>query len=707
MKPTKQNILEFFKGHKRGSVALKNLARLMNIRPREKKELQMQLKLLVKEGSLLNIGRDRYLLRKEFRTIEGVIQTHPDGYAFLISEEPDIPDLYISRQHRRSSVHGDRVKAVIVSGKKGGKDRGRIIEIIERRQPYFIGKYTIQNGERFIIPLDDRLGSSAWIESAGGFRPDNGSLVQAKIIKYPTLNKPIQCRITKILGLPDTPKIGLDILKRGYGLPEKYPVSCIEEATKLSQKPMELYKLQRLDLRDKFIFTIDGEDARDFDDAISLENNKDGYRLGVHIADVSHFVEQDSIIDREAYSRGTSVYFPESAIHMLPEPISTDVCSLKPDEDRLSISVFINYNRDGERTNTEFHPSIIRSRYRLTYTEVSETFLNETVKHENQELQKTLKRMYKLAEKLRARRFKNGSIDFDLPEPWIEFDQAGEIVSIQRLDRNKAYFLIEEFMLEANQAVAKFLRNKKTPLLYRIHESPDPAKIKAFSLFAMRFGYSFPGKSNITSKDLNIFLRTLEDKPEEDFLSRSLLRSMKQAKYSIKNTGHFGLAMPCYTHFTSPIRRYPDLVIHRLLKMVYGWDINLRESKRKKILSLLPEIAQHCSTMERKADEIERKILLYYKITALQKKTGTIFEGVITGLNPSGIFIELKDFFVDGFLQISEIENERFIFIQKKQMFKSVRSKITLQPGDIVTVLVKSVDTLTLKIQLGFIKKTK
>ncbi|NVN97834.1 MAG: ribonuclease R [Geobacteraceae bacterium] len=631
--------------------------------------------------------------RQGLKPVSGTLSVHRDGYGFVT---PDVSgnDVFVPARYLRENLHGDRVEVEIQSGSRGGKKEGRIVKTLERAIKSVTGIFSMRRSGGFLKPTDERLPGFA---VAGPFgKANDGEVVVAEIITYPKDRQPGVAKIVEILGAPDNPEVEVLSVVRKFDLPDTFSPLILKAAKAVPQLPSEADITGRHDLRGITTVTIDGETARDFDDAVSVSREGEKYRLRVSIADVSHYVLPGSPIDKEAYLRGTSVYFPDRCIPMLPEELSNGICSLNPHVDRLTLTAEMLFNKDGEMIASSFYPSVIKSAARLTYTLVSRIVeLDEAdAKKEYDLLLPDLAVMQELSTVLIKMRKERGSIDFDLPEAEIILDEFGSTEAIVRAERNQAHKLIESFMLAANEAVAGFLTENDIPLLYRIHELPDQDRLAALAEFLLPLGYDLPqGESSAKPADIQRLLAKAEGSPEERLVNRLLLRSMKQARYAEQNFGHFGLAAPVYTHFTSPIRRYPDLVVHRILKW---YLMNKSADNRGKFKggpfpgfpALLTDMGEHTSRRERVAIEAERDIIELKKVQFMVSKVGEEFEGFISGVSAFGFFVELDELFVEGLVHISTLPQDRYNFNETAHILAAEGSSATYKIGDPVRIIV-------------------
>lgn len=623
--------------------------------------------------------------------VTGRLSCHRDGYGFV---KPDSggEDIFIPARRLLSSMHGDRVR--VSFNRRRGSDRreGRIVETLERGYTTVVGRYEAAGAGGFIIPDDGRITGAISVAPADRGKARHGDMVVALITAYPDAGRSAAAKVTEVLGRPDDPEVEVLAIARKYGLPHLFPDEVLEEARAVSGAVTDKDLEGRVDLRGETTFTIDGESARDFDDAVSVSREGASIRLRVSIADVSHYVPKGSTLDREAYSRGTSVYFPDRCIPMLPEILSNGVCSLNPREERLTLTVEMLLDQEGEPLETKFYPSVIRSSERLTYTEVRDILsgANPEPAGRIQGLPDQLRVMEELAGRLTAKRRRRGSIDFDLPEPEIVLDLQGRPESIGRAERNQAHRIIEEFMLAANEAVAAFLAEHRIPCIYRVHEPPDPVKLNEFKEFVRPFGIAFrAGSGPVSPGELRRLLEMVEGRPEEKLVNQILLRCMKQARYAADNIGHFGLASPCYLHFTSPIRRYPDLVVHRVLKERLSGGMKKEDARLA--AAHMPETAEQSSRRERIAMEAEREIVDLKRLQYMEGRVGEVFAGFITGVASCGFFTELEEFPVEGLVHISALPHDYYILLEKQHALMGERTGRRFRVGDRVTVRVENV----------------
>jgi len=680
---------------------LREILRRLGLQKEQRQKAREFLVGLADEGKVVRIRGNRYGLPSKMNLIVGRVKTHPDGYGFVIPEGEGEEDIFISPRNLKEAMNGDRVVARIESIREKGKE-GSVIRILERKTRKVVGKFMRAKNYSYVIPEDERILQEVFIPEGETKRARPNQIVVAEITQYPTGRARPEGRITHILGYPDDPEIEPQIIIHKYDLPHRFTSTALKEAQNLPPTPSSHEYMDRVDLRGIPTFTIDGENARDFDDAVSIEREKDGgVKLYVSISDVSHYVREETALDNEAYSRGTSVYFPDRAIPMFPAELSNEICCLHPRVDRLTLTAELKYNGNGERKGVQFYPSVIRSDERLTYTLVRKILVDEEsgLRRKYEHLLPSLELMADLCQELRRKRTERGAIDFDLPEPEVILNIQGETEDVIRAERNLAHQIIEEFMIAANEAVAHFMEEKGSPFIYRIHEPPKKEAMDEFRRFISHLGYKMKKESDHSPKEFQRVLSDIRGRPEERVVNEILLRSMKWARYSAKNLGHFGLASDGYTHFTSPIRRYPDLIVHRFLKKVFS------KAEVKTSEEVLANKADHLSNRERVAMEAEREILNRYRVRFMKDKTGEEFEGIISGVTAFGFFVELKDIFVEGLVRVTSLHDDYYQYHEKKYCLVGERTHKTFRIGDEVRVRVDRVDVERRHIDFGLVEK--
>jgi ribonuclease R len=692
MKKRKQEILGFFRNKATHPLTFSELNHVFGITRKERADFKKAVEELVVAGELIKTRGQSYALPIRLDLVIGRLSSHRDGYGFVTPEEGG-EDIFIPARYLRGNMHGDRVAVRIESVRGQGKTEGRIVRTLERGCSTVVGRFEASKNFGYVVPDEHRINYDIYIPPSAYGKAMSGQVVVAEITAYPAVQRNPEGRIVEVLGWPDDPEVEAKTILTKYELPHVFSTAALAEARAFSQTITAADLAGRVDLRGNPTVTIDGETARDFDDAVAVKRESDGIvRLWVSIADVSHYVKPGSYLDQEAYARGTSVYFPDRCIPMLPEELSTGICSLNPQVERLTMTAEMLFDSCGEMMEAFFYPSVIRSDARLTYTIVKEILGSDEqeIIQEHAAYVADLGIMKELALRLMERRRKRGSIDFDLPEPEIVLDMQGQTEAILKAERNIAHRLIEEFMLAANEAVALHITQHAVPSLYRVHEHPDAVKLLDFREFISNFGYEFKvSEGRVEPRDLQRLLEQVEGKPEEKMLNKVLLRCMKQARYSVENLGHFGLAAPCYTHFTSPIRRYPDLVVHRILKGVVKKTIKQRHIDQ--FAATLPETADHTSKRERVAMEAEREIVELKKLQFMQDKVGEEFDGFITGVSSFGFFVELVDFFVEGLVHLSTLLQDFYHYIEKQHSLVGENTRETFRIGDSVRVKLANV----------------
>jgi ribonuclease R len=689
------DILEFLQSQARHPLTAREIFdHFAFSRPQRQAAMQL-LKSLVEEGTLVHIKGDRYSLPRQINLVTGTVSAHRDGYGFVVPASGEGSDVFVPARFMREVMHGDRVVVRVEHGLRSARPEGRIIRVLERAHQTVVGRFEIGRRFGYVVPADPRLGTDLFIPKTAARQVRPGQMVVARIDTYPGRNRSAEGTIIEVLGDPADPDVEILTIAYKYGLPVEFPAEVLAAVARVPDQVEEADRRGREDLRPLATVTIDGETAKDFDDAVSVRREEEGrIRLWVSIADVGHYVEEGSPVDLEAYERGTSVYFPGKCIPMLPEKLSNGICSLNPEVERLAMTAEMLFDQQGHRLESRFYPSVIRSRARLTYTEVAAMVADEdqaTIAR-YPEVYPHLRVMAELALRLTAMRRQRGSLDFDLPEAEIILDLQGRPENIVRAERNMAHRLIEEFMLAANEAVATFLAGRGAPFLYRIHEPPSAEKLVAFQEFIGHFNYGISlDKGGVDPRKLQELLAQLGGKPEERMINQVLLRCMKQAHYAPENVGHFGLAADLYCHFTSPIRRYPDLVVHRALRQVLVSG-KMPEKRQAKLQQILPAMGEHTSQRERRAMEAEREIISLKKCQFMADKVGEVFAGFVSGVQPFGFFVELKDLFVEGLVHISSIADDFYVYEEDLHRLVGQHRRRIFQVGDEVRVTVTKVD---------------
>ncbi len=689
--------------------AMRELLHVLKVPRDEHTSFKRHVKSLVASGDLISIRGHRFGLPEKMDLYVGRLQTHPAGYGFVTPERPlDAGgDIYVSPTHLNDAMHGDRVVVRIERIKDDGRSEGRVIRILGRGHESLVGRYDRdENGIGYAVPFDRRVLMDIVIPPGQEGSASPGEMVTAELTRWPTATRGAIGRVAEVLGDIDAPGVDTEIIIHKHEIPDAHGADAVAEAVRFGGAVAERDIRGRTDFRAVQTVTIDDEHARDFDDAITIEKLPNGhFWLGVHIADVSHYVQEGSALDREAYDRGTSVYFPERAVHMFPSELATGLCSLNPHVDRLVQSCLMEIDRRGHVVRSEFHDSVINSTERMTYSAVNLILTDEdpSVIEQYGALVPMFALMRELFQILNDARRRRGSIDFDLNEAEVILDEGGVVAAIIALQRNVAHRLIEEFMLLANETVASYLEAQAAPALYRIHEEPDILKVAKFEEFVSGFGYSLAAPpSALRPRHFQKLLERIHGKPEEKPIAFLMLRTMQKARYAPENLGHFGLAASSYTHFTSPIRRYPDLVVHRALRAAR--HRLLTDESREEWTDELPEVARHTSEMERRADDAERELLQWKKVKFMADKVGDEFEGYVTGVAAFGLFIELVEHFVEGMVHVSTMADDYYRFVDGAHLLRGENTQKVYRLGDKVKVQVIRVNMDVRQIDLGLVE---
>ncbi len=686
---------------------VKELLQTLKIPRETRASFKRALTRLVETGALIEIRGERFGLPDRMNLVVGKVATNPRGFGFVDVERPteDGPtSIFIAGANLNQAIHGDRVVARVERTGDGDRAEGRILRILERGTASVVGRYDVdEQGRGFVVPFDRRLMMDVEVPPGESLAAAPGEMVTLAITTWPTQTRPAQGRVIDVLGDINAPGVDTAVIIRKYNLPDAHSDETVAAALALGTAVKAGDREGRTDFREWPTVTIDGEHARDFDDAISLDRLENGnYWLAVHIADVSHYVTEGSVIDREAYERSTSVYFPERAVHMFPSELSTGLCSLNPGVDRLVQSCLMEVDRrTGAVVRHEVHDGVIRSHARMTYTEVHQilTERDPIVRRKYAALVPLFERMEELFTILNQRRRRRGSVDFDLKESEILMGDDGAIAAIVAAERNVAHRLIEEFMLLANETVAEHLDTQDVPTLYRVHEDPDPKKVEEFEEFIGALGYALSGPADrLEPRHFQKLVEKIHGKPEEKPIAMLMLRTMQKARYDASSIGHFGLATSHYTHFTSPIRRYPDLVVHRSLRESRR---GMPKERRGELTGDLPEVARHTSERERRANDAERELVQWKKVRFMADKVGDEFTGFVTGVSAFGLYIELVEHFVEGMVHVSTMADDYYRFVEKSHLLRGEKQGRIYRLGDKVAVQVIRVDMERRLIDLG------
>ncbi len=675
-----------------GPLPADELATRLGIEPEENEGFERRLGAMQRDGQLVINRRGDLCLPDKIELKAGHVEGHPDGYGFFVPDDKS-GDMFLSEKEMHQVLHGDRVMARERGLDRRGRKEGKIVEVLERinTQP-LIGRFYREHGHQWVITENRRINQDIIIPPAESLKVRSGQVVMVELVEQPNKHAPAVGRVTEVLGNYADPGMEIEIALRKHDLPFEFPRDVQAQAKKLPKTVTERdLGGDREDIRTLPLVTIDGEDARDFDDAVYCEPQGRGFKLWVAIADVSHYVQPGAPLDKEGYNRGNSVYFPRRVIPMLPEELSNGLCSLNPEVDRLCMVCEMEISSLGNIRKYRFYPGVMHSKARLTYNQVWD-WLSEpkSAPKDKAWALPHLKDLYSLFKILLKARAKRGAIDFETTETKMVFDDQGKIENIVPTVRNDAHRLIEECMLAANVCASEFLKKRKQPALYRVHEGPTPEKLKMLQEFMAEFGFYLPGGDDPHAKDYAELLAKIKGRPDEQLLQTVMLRSLRQAVYSPENVGHFGLAYEAYTHFTSPIRRYPDLLVHRAIKAglkgePYApgkWD----------------EIGAHCSQTERRADEATRDVVAWLKCFFMQDRIGEDFDGVIASVVSFGIFVALDNVYVEGLVHVSDLGQDYYHFDAARHQMLGERTGTRYRLGDRVRVKVARVDLDSAKI---------
>lgn len=671
---------------------IKELAIVLGVKKDQRPQLEQILNELMTEGRIVCSKRGKFS-KSEEKKITGTFQAHPKGFGF-VSVEGEKEDIFIPESETNGAMHMDTVEISVSPAVTGRRREGKVLHVLERGMKQVVCTYQLNKNFGFAVPDNPKFGSDIFIPLERSKGAVNGHKVVVEITQYGKKGKNPEGKVVEILGHINDPGVDILSIVRAYGLPVEFDPKVMTQVEHVAKPVSEADMAGRMDLRDWQMVTIDGEDAKDLDDAVSLTMDHENYILGVHIADVSNYVQEHSALDTEALKRGTSVYLVDRVIPMLPHALSNGICSLNQGEERLALSCIMTVNPKGETIDHTITESVICVDRRMTYTNVKKILADHDpeVMAEYEPLVPMFEKMAELAAILRKKRMKRGSIDFDFPETKVILDKNGNPVDIRPYDRNVATKLIEDFMLAANETVAAEYYWRELPFVYRTHEQPDSEKIQKLSTFINNFGYSLHiGSDEVHPKELQKLLEKIDGTSEEPLISRLTLRSMKQARYTVENTGHFGLAADCYCHFTSPIRRYPDLQIHRIIKdSLRG---RLGEKRIGHYTQILPEVAKHASEMERRADEAERETIKLKKVQYMENHIGETFAGVISGVAEYGFFVELENT-VEGLVRVTSLTDDFYQYYEETYELVGEATNRRFKLGQQVRVTVDNCDRI-------------
>lgn len=690
----KETLLSFMREEAYRPMDIQELVAVFDISKNEYTDFKWTLKIMEKEGLIVRTKKDKFAVPERMGLITGKLQVHKKGFGFLIPENEGENDVFIPSSCMNGAMNGDRILVQITRDDLNGKKReGEVAEILERANTKVIGVYEESRNFGFVVPEDTRLTQDIFVSKKDSNGAKHGDVVMVKVVKWADKRRSPEGVITEVLGKKG--EKGLDILTiiKKHGLPEEFPEKVLKYAEGISEEidPAEIAR--RRDIRDLRMVTIDGEDAKDLDDAVSIERLANGnYRLGVHIADVSHYVREKNPLDKEALKRATSVYLIDRVIPMLPKKLSNGICSLNPNVDRLTLSCFMEIDHKGKVLAHEIDETVIKTNERMTYTDVTKILegkADEELLKKYDYLIEDFKTMEELCLILREKRRKRGAIDFDFEESKIVLNELGRPIDIKPYERAIANRIIEEFMLVCNETIAENMYWQNLPFVYRVHEEPDDEKLQRFRDFIYNLGYTIKSSHEIHPRALQEILEKVQGKPEETVVSTLLLRSMMQARYSPECAGHFGLAAQYYCHFTSPIRRYPDLQIHRIIKENLNGKIN--DKRRERLAVIVDEAAKQSSEMERLAEDAEREVDDLKKAEYMMDRIGEEYDGIISSVTSFGIFVELSNT-IEGLVHITDLDDDYYVYDETHLMLIGERTKNIYRLGDAVKVRCSRVD---------------
>ncbi len=670
----------------------RELSRKMGIPPLEYQQFRRLVREAVANGRLGKAKGGKLILPIKEDILTGKLFVSKAGHGFVVPLD-GTPDLFVAPHELGGAIHGEEVEVVLKSGRRGKSREGKIIRVNGREKGRVVGRVVVGRSGMTLIPTDPRIRDKIELHNPGKLAVENEMIVTARLAPWEAPYLPPKGSVEEVLGMAGSPGIDMESLIISHGLPREFDDRVKPELAAIKKAVKQSDITGRLDLRSISTFTIDPADAKDHDDAISVEELPDDrVRLGVHIADVSYYVLPDMALDSEARLRGNSVYLVDRVIPMLPEKLSADICSLHENEDRLTLSFIAELDMKGRVYQWKFVESIIRSSASLSYEEVQEFIDSKQTETDkiDSHMGESLRIMLELSRSIRAERFNKGGLDFDLPESKIILDAFGKVLDIFTPPRIESQRIVEEFMLLANKHAAVYLQGAGAPILFRVHDKPDTEKIRNFAELLKEMGYSFNFKGEITSKKLQRVLKAVEGKPEEKFIEEILLRSLAKAAYQPENIGHFGLAFTNYTHFTSPIRRYPDLLVHRVMRLLLNKKLTYVIISEMK--ASLKRIGEHCTETEIAADSAERESLKIKELEYLQERVGGDFDGIISGVVKTGFFVELIGSMVEGFVPFSSIEDDYFVLDEGKHRAIGKNSRRVFKLGDKARVVVVKVD---------------
>lgn len=657
-------------------------------------QLAERLQTMVRAGHIIQNRGGEYCLAEKLELIPGTVSGHPDGYAFLVPDDGS-DDVYLSPREVRSVFHGDRVAVKITGEDRRGRPAGKIVEILERGAEEIAGQFIRERGIGLVIPDNPKVSHRILVPKGESDAAQPGQIVVVRILDYPTDLQQATGTVIQVIGDPHQKGIATDIAIHAHGIPDGWSAEVREQAKTYGRRVPSNAKRDRADLRDVGLVTIDGRDARDFDDAVYCEPSGSGFRLLVAIADVAHYVDVNSAIDKEAIRRGTSVYFPDRVVPMLPEVLSNGLCSLNPKVDRLCMVCEMRVSDEGKVTRARFLEGVMRSAARLTYTQVNSYLKGESNHGVPQAAHENLDHLHALYRRLVKNRERRGAIELDIPQTRIRLDRDGSVAEISTVPRNDAHRLIEECMIAANVQAAKFLRRHRIPGLYRVHAKPDAEKFAELREFLVGLGLKVPHPEHVKPADFNRMIRQVRDRPDSPAISMAMLRSLPHAEYTPENIGHFGLALDAYAHFTSPIRRYPDLLVHRAIRHIIRGG---KPGRYHYSADRMDRFGHVCSASERRAEDATREVEALLRCQYMEDKIGEEFDGTVTGVTNFGVFVQLAEVAVDGLVHVSSLDNDYYHFDPASLSLSGEHTGISYGMGDRLRVVVHRVDLETRRI---------
>ncbi len=667
--------------------------------PEKKKLLVEKLRNMVRAGQIIENRRGEFCLIERLNLVTGTVSGHRDGFGF-VARDDGTEDVYLSAREMRALFDGDRVAIKVVGNDRRGRPEGKLVEVLQRGVREIAGQFIRERGIGVVIPDNPRLSHRVLIAKGAAGNAKHGQIVVARILDYPTHVEQATGEIIEVMGHPDDKGIATDIAIQSHGIPTDWPREVTEQAEAFGSEVPKKGLHERVDLRDTHLLTIDGADARDFDDAVFCEPAGDGFRLLVAIADVAHYVEQSTPLDEQAVRRGTSVYFPDRVVPMLPEALSNGLCSLNPNVDRLCMVCEMRVEPDGKVAHAKFYEAVMQSFARLTYTQVSNFLDGEKQEEVRSELHQDLQNLRLVFRAFATNRRKRGAVELDIPQTRIEIGKDGSVQSIKAVQRNDAHRLIEECMIAANVQAAKFILKHRIPGLFRVHAKPDPDRFDDLRQYLVSLGLKVPHSDHVKPRDFSKMIEQVSDRPDAAAISMAMLRSMSHAEYTPKNIGHFGLALDAYAHFTSPIRRYPDLLVHRAIRHIlrggkagnYGYKSDKME-----------QLGTICSAHERRAEEATREVEAWLKCEYMEDKVGEQFSGVITGVTSFGAFVQITSLQIDGLVHVSSLANDYYQFDAGSQSLVGEKTGKRYQLGESLEVVVAKVDLETKRIDFHLV----